>query len=340
LAADEGSGCSILRSALYSICGRLFFLKPVKDLPIRVTCLRQTHPNGPNPACVLPVPFRGAAGTVHAIKMILHSQDRTSIIPDMMLRASTHRRKRLSSVRIQSRINLLLSTLLFSTVALAQTIPATGLCSTGLTPASPLPIGCTTSTPVTPVNPDSGGTSVDGNWQLATPYPSASYTQQAPDVCHLDTFGPAWIDAPDSPITTPNGNGSNWFNPPGDVASQWITPEALNNPGGWYVYRTRFPVPATSGVKEFILTVTGKVLIDDLPGGIFLGHGRSCQWVAMSPFQGEVAADSEWHDFGFAAAVVPGTEPYLYFLTYNINAGAANPTGLRVEFTSATLTPE
>lgn len=30
---------------------------------------------------------------------------------------------------------------------------------------------------VTPVNPESGGPSVDGNWHLATPYPSAPYNQ-------------------------------------------------------------------------------------------------------------------------------------------------------------------
>jgi hypothetical protein len=59
------------------------------------------------------------------------------------------------------------------------------LCNTGLTLASPLPIRCTTSVPVTPVNPQSGGSSVDGNWQLATPYPSAAYTHQAPNPCFL-----------------------------------------------------------------------------------------------------------------------------------------------------------
>ena len=82
--------------------------------------------------------------------------------------------------------------LLFATLATAQTkIPATGLCNTGLTPASPLPKSCTTSTPVIPVNPESGGPSLDGNWQLATPYPSAAYNQPAPNPCLLPTFGPA-----------------------------------------------------------------------------------------------------------------------------------------------------
>lgn len=97
--------------------------------------------------------------------------------------------------RLRVQMNMLALGLLLSTAAAAQTqIAATGLCNTGLTPASPLPRGCTTSTPVTPVNPDTGGPSVDGNWQLAMPYPSAPYNQQAPDPCKLTTFGPAWVE--------------------------------------------------------------------------------------------------------------------------------------------------
>jgi hypothetical protein len=48
----------------------------------------------------------------------------------------------------------------------------------GLTPASSLFTGYTISTPVTPVNPESGGASVDGNWELATPYPSGPTTNR------------------------------------------------------------------------------------------------------------------------------------------------------------------
>jgi hypothetical protein len=76
----------------------------------------------------------------------------------------------MSCIRIHSKTRTLISALLLSSAAVAQTIPATGLCNTGLTPANALPLGCTTSTLVTPVNPQSGGTSVDGNWQLATGY--------------------------------------------------------------------------------------------------------------------------------------------------------------------------
>ncbi|MGA2740011.1 MAG: hypothetical protein ABSG65_21555 [Bryobacteraceae bacterium] len=120
--------------------------------------------------------------------------------------------------------------MLLSLAAAAQTtIPATGLCNTGLTPAAALPAGCTTSALVTPVNPESGGSSVDGNWQLASPYPSAPYNEQSPNPCTLTNFGPAWIDDP----------WPAWYNP-NDGLSQWMTPlaEGPVAAGGWYIYRT------------------------------------------------------------------------------------------------------
>jgi hypothetical protein len=36
----------------------------------------------------------------------------------------------------------------------------------------------------------------------------------------------------------------------------------------------------------------------------------------------------------------PNTWAYLYFVTYNIEQDYLNPTGLRLEFTSAYFTPE
>jgi hypothetical protein len=234
----------------------------------------------------------------------------------------------MSCLRIRSKSCLLISALLLSSAAVAQThIPASGICNTGLTPASPLPVGCTTSTLVLPVNPDSGGTSVDGNWQLATPYPSASATAQAPDPCLLDAFGPAWIDAPQG----------NWITPdPG--LSQWITPGvASNDPAGWYIYRTPVPVPvATPGFAHYALTVIGGVATDNDTRGIALGNGRKCPLLSIPAFQGQ----GLWSEFSFEALVTPGTQPYLYFLAYNVPANVANPTGVVVEFTSAYFTPE
>jgi hypothetical protein len=152
-------------------------------------------------------------------------------------------RETMSAVKLQFKpILQVFVSLLLSSLGVAQTIPATGLCNTGLTAASPLPTGCTTSTPVTPVNPQSGGPSVDGNWQLATPYPSAAWNQQAPDPCKLTTFGPAWVDAP----------AQGWFDPK-DGLSQWITPQSdANTEGGWYVYRTAFAIPQSTSTNTKI----------------------------------------------------------------------------------------
>ena len=219
----------------------------------------------------------------------------------------------------------------------AQKIPAVGLCSTGLTPASPV-TGCKTSTPVTPLNPPTGGTSVDGNWQLATPYPTEPYGHQAPYPCSIPTFTPAWVDAP----------ASDWFNPT-DELSQWITPQVESTTaGGWYIYRTAVPVPtATPGYSRYLLTVRGLMMNDDFSGGIFLGYGPACTWVSLPNVTaaiGSHAADTAWNEFSFIVPVVPGTRPYLYFVVYNIEFGDRNNTGnyqgLRVEFTSADFTPE
>lgn len=228
---------------------------------------------------------------------------------------------------------MLVSPLLLSVAAVAQTvhIPATGLCNTGLTKASPLPKGCSTSTLVSPVNPQTGGTSVDGNWQLATPYPSGEYNEKAPNPCLLE-YGPAWVDEP----------WFTWFNP-NDGVSQYITPEAISptDAAGWFIYRTAVPVPPVpAGSTYYILTVEGQVSVDNELAGIVIENPAryqpSCRTVALPTGTNF----SEWHPFSFSAAVAPYTYAYLYFVTYNVPNSAANPTGVRVEFTSAYFTPE
>jgi hypothetical protein len=162
------------------------------------------------------------------------------------MRRHSNWREAMFCLRIKSAMNIVAPTLLAVVAAVAQTtIPATGLCNTGLRPASPLPTGCTSSTLVTPVNPQSGGTSVDGNWGLATPYPSASWNKEAPDPCTLTTFGPAWVNTP----------AQGWFDP-NDGLSQWITPLSdANMAGGWYIYGTTFPIPPTaSSNTKYVLT--------------------------------------------------------------------------------------
>jgi hypothetical protein len=204
----------------------------------------------------------------------------------------------MSRLRVQSKLYALVSALQMSAAALAQTrIPATGLCNTGLTPPASPAEGCKTSTPVTS---DSGGPSVDGNWQLAAPYPSAPYYGRAPDPCKLTTFGPAWVDAPTSV----------WLNPD-DGLSQWITPEAIGSAtaGGWYIYRTALPIPPVEcGQTKYTLTVAGHLLSDDQAMAVFLDNPASDRRKA-----------------------------YLYFLVYNNNE---SPTGLRLKSSSAYFVPE
>jgi hypothetical protein len=108
---------------------------------------------------------------------------------------------------------------------------------------------------VTPINPETGGTSVDGNWELATPYPSSGVAEEAPNPCKLAAWGPAWVDTP----------WSAWLNP-SDGLSQWITPEAIapTAASGWYVYRTPVSVPTvTPGYDYYLLKVAGRLLADN-----------------------------------------------------------------------------
>jgi hypothetical protein len=169
---------------------------------------------------------------------------------------------------------------------------------------------------------------VDGNWALATPYPSVPYNQPAPNPCLLTTFGPAWVDAP----------WFSWFNPE-DGVSQCITPE-VEGPvaaGGWYVYATTFPIPPIApGSSRYVLTVVGQLLVDNNVGALYLGDAASCRPVAIPAATGF----SAWSPFSFAALVTPETRAFLFFVAYNDEQSYGNPTGLRVEFTSAYLTPE
>ena len=224
---------------------------------------------------------------------------------------------------------------------LSAQIPAAGLCNTGLTAASSLPgVGCTTSVPVTPVNPATGGPSVDGNWQLASPYPSGDYEHQAPDPCTLKTFGPAWVDSVYSQ-----------FNP-ADGISEWISPLSEQpSVGGWYVYRTAVPTPAASGGGKYLFTVTGHLLADDQvpviaienPAGDILG----CKIVAApsltnTPATTTGAVSFKWDPFEFAKTVKANSELYIYVVVFNVGNpdDSENATHLRVEFTSAYFTPE
>jgi hypothetical protein len=217
-------------------------------------------------------------------------------------------------------------------VAYAQ-IPANGICNTGLTLKAPPLVGCTTSTLVNPINPLDGGSIVDGNWDLAEPYPSVPYTQGPPDPCTFATaYGPA-------PVSTP---WNSWFNPD-DQLSQWIEPNGGGStPPGWYIYRIRFSVPpAHPGYPYYTLEIPGQLMVDNYIAAIYLqdfvnGESR-CGPVATFTKSTQF---SGWSQFKISSLVVPSTVAYLYFVTINTFSSTpfGNPTGLRVEFEGPTFT--
>jgi hypothetical protein len=117
---------------------------------------------------------------------------------------------------------------LFVTVATAQ---IAGLCNTGQTSATLT--GCTGV--LVPSAPNFFGTpNLDGNWEIAYPYPS-SLADNTP--CLLSRFIEATVD-------TPNGS---WLPNSVSSASESTMPDGGGGymlPLGWYVYRTKFPIPS------------------------------------------------------------------------------------------------
>ena len=111
--------------------------------------------------------------------------------------------------------------------------------------------------------------------------------------------------------------------------------------GGWYVYATAFPIPPVRpGSSKHILTVTGQILVDNNMLDIYLenpaGDPTSCRPVGIPA----ITEFSTWNSFRFVTPVIPDTHGYLYFVVHNGEQSIGNPTGLRVEFTSAYFIPE
>ena len=217
--------------------------------------------------------------------------------------------------------------LLFASLSAAQ---IAGLCNTGETRVTAS--GCT-GVLVTP-NPPGGGSDTDGNWQLASPYPSALSPTVGP--CSL-TYIAAWVDTP-NPAWLVNSASS---------ASEWITPfDGEDNVAfGWYVYRTKFPVPLVlpGGGAPTGLTINGRLASDNATYAIFLQNPARTQCDVVNlpiPINPAGAGDSDfqqWWDFSFTnpAPITPGTAAYLYIAVRNAdNTGGSgpSPTGLRLEF--------
>jgi hypothetical protein len=213
--------------------------------------------------------------------------------------------------------------------AVAQ-IPAVSLCNTGLTPRLLPPASCSSSPLVFPINPPEGGPIVDGNWELATPYPSVPPTQHPPNPCFV------------TPEYTPvpvNSAIPDWFNPY-DGVSQWIGPSGRNVPPGWFIYRTSFWVPAAQPRSNgYTLRVAGQFMADDWVRFIVIrnqaGPLSTCRLGAVL-YPG--LQYFSWNAFSATADVLPFTYGYIYFVVYN-RSSAPNPTGLRVSFIGSTFTP-
>ncbi len=219
---------------------------------------------------------------------------------------------------------------------LSAQMPATGLCDTGRTPQSPQPLGCTTTSLVSPINPLNGGPFTDGNWSLAFPFPSAPYTEGPPDPCTINTL----YDS--APVNVP---WYTWFNPV-DARSQWIEPLGGGaTPAGWYIYRTYFDVPAAQNFNSYYrLETEGQLTVDDGVKAIYLENPasdrRSCRVLATFNSLGQ---ESSWTSFHLSATrLIPGTRAFLYFVVDNSYLAFPvdeNPTGLRVEFFSPYFLP-
>ena len=234
------------------------------------------------------------------------------------------------------RSTLVFSALLFSgAMANAQVglpVPNASICNSGRTPKGLPPGGCLNTVLSVPVNPATGGSTIDGNWELAAPYPSKLNTELPPDPCTLLTsWGPAWVDQPNVA----------WYNPI-DGLSQWITPfnQASAAPG-WYVYRTGFTVPAGEiGFPSYLLKVTGQLMADDRTVSIYVldanGAFTSCR--AVAALTNPAAQYLNWTIFHFSTPVTPVTHGYIYFVVEN-EGTTPNPTGLRVEFATPYFIP-
>jgi hypothetical protein len=218
--------------------------------------------------------------------------------------------------------------LLFASLGAAQ-IP--GLCDTGQTAATSS--GCTGV--VVPINPIHGGPNRDGNWALAYPYPTPMTSLKTP--CELTSFVPAWVDS----------LAGGWL--PNSATSEWIEPYdgEDDRPAGWYIYATRFAVPAVlpDGSVPTGLIVNGQLASDNATALIYLespARSTNCNLVSGQTFpvnpNGSSLDYSQWWPFSFTnkGAITPGAEAYLFFAVQNSydssqpNGGSQQ--GLRVEF--------
>jgi len=238
----------------------------------------------------------------------------------------------MSCLKTQSQTTALLSVMLLSVAgALAQTPP----CNTGLQPpagvcTNPDDPAALLNSPKTGLN-SAGGSTLDPNWQIAVPYPSAPsnrpHSRPVTDPCSLKKFEPAWVDLPDAA----------WL--VNDAVSDWITPQIESSLGGYYIYRTSFN-PGSNVYMDYLGQETSdneteSIYLDVpvnpvIPSGCFLLQGPPVNCPGCFNSWTPITVTNQ--------PVAPGLKNYLYFVVRNrgVHGVDQSPTdtGLRVEFSS------
>jgi hypothetical protein len=218
--------------------------------------------------------------------------------------------------------------LLYAGMATAQ---VAGLCNTGQTPATVS--GCT-GVLVSPATNAFGTPGLDGNWEVGFPWPNTLTGDNTP--CLQKSFVRTASGPPDG----------GWLSNGASAASQWTMPVGGGYvvPAGYYIYRTKFPVPPVlpGGGVPVGVTVNGQLSSDNATYWIYLespaNSPAACALVSgqqfpVNPVGG--ATDTQWWPFSFTNShpLTTGAEAYLYVIVGNgvtiYNSSAA---GLRVEF--------
>jgi hypothetical protein len=117
-------------------------------------------------------------------------------------------------------------------------------------------------------------------------------------------------------------------------ASQWIAPNTLappnfylnTDPSGYYVYTNRFTLPA--GLNPATASITGRWAADDGGAALYLNGAPTGNTIPISGW-------NHWTPFVINSNFVTGVNTLLFIVT-NAAAYGHSPTGLRVEFLTAT----
>jgi uncharacterized protein (TIGR03437 family) len=141
----------------------------------------------------------------------------------------------------------------------------------------------------------------------------------------------ALIGSADSLFPGPNAlvgiPGFNWITNAASPVSKWISPRADggNNSVGNYTYRTTFDL---TGLNPATALITGRYAVDN--SGLIKLNDNQVQPAVSDP------GFLNWNAFTINSGFVAGVNT-LDFVVTNTDCGScsSNPTGLRVEFTSA-----